>query len=631
MSGSDLPESPSFEFDAASFRKPGLSDVMDVGSAAAVIRRIIGLVLKHPLHFSSAVVTAILANVATVMLPRVLGEAVDRAHNVLAQGVGGAATGNAMWGIAGLLVLISAARGILTMLSGFQFEYIGQRIAYELRLTLFEKLQRLDFAFHDRVHSGELITRGMLDLEGVRQFVESGLQRVLSLTFLLSLGAVTMLMLDPLMGVLALSFVPFVLWRAFRTGIVLRLIWARLQQRMGLLTRTIEENLQGARVVRAFAAWAHELENYDADATEALRMANRRIFVRTRSVATMTLAFYLAIALVLYVGGQRIAAGQMTVGHLTGFLTFMLLLQAPVRQTMFVVNTFARAVSSGARLFEVLDQNPSVAETQTPLEFDDDPTLTFTGVGFRYDDREDKPWALRHIDLSVKPGQTLGVIGAPGSGKSTLAHLIPRFYDVSEGLIAIGRRDIRDLSLNELRRRVAIVAQDVFLFDASLADNIAYAVPEAALSAIEVAGRRAQLHDHVETLPQGYSDRTGERGHTLSGGQRQRLSIARAIIGDPDILILDDSTSAIDAATERTLRAELKAYAAGRVIVIMSHRIASLRHADEIIVLDEGQISERGSHTELVAQGGHYAHLFEIQTRDGKGPVMDNAAETISA
>jgi ATP-binding cassette subfamily B multidrug efflux pump len=599
--------------------RAGLADLVEVSAAPRVLRRLVALAFRYPVRFLLALATAIFANAATVALPRLLGQAVDHAHALLA------AAGNAheqaeaaLWHTALLVLPVSAARGLLTMLSGFQFETIGQKIAYELRLALFDKLQRLDFSFHDRVHSGELITRGMLDLEGVRMFVEMGVQRIVTLLLLLGIGAAAMLSLDPLMGLLALSFVPFVLWQAGCTGLLLRLTWTMLQKRMDRLTRTIEENLQGARVVRAFASWAYELARFDRDARETLRMANQRIVVRTRSSARMTLAFYLAMALVLWVGGARIAAGQMSVGHLASFITFMLLLQAPVRQTMMMVNTFARAITSGSRLFEVLDREPAIADAAAGLPAPEDPTLTFEDVNFHYG--PDQPPVLRGISFTVRPGQTLGVIGAPGSGKTTLAHLIPRFYDVSGGRITVGGRDIRDIPLASLRAEVALVAQDVFLFDATLSENIAYSEPGAPLSAVETSSRRAQLHDHIAGLPQVYDTRTGERGVALSGGQRQRLSIARGILGDPGILILDDSTSAIDAATEHRLRAQLLDYAKGRVTIVMSHRIASLRHADEIIALDEGCIVERGTHDQLVALGGRYARLFDMQTRDAPRP-----------
>ena len=615
---SPVPNAPPNALDAEAPIAASLADLVNLDTLPHMLRRIVGLAISQRRRFAVALGGSVLANIATVLLPKLLGRAVDHAHSLLATKAGNAAAEHALLITAGLLILTSTLRGLLTMLSGYQFEYIGQKVAYNLRLALFEKLQRLDFSYHDRIHSGELITRGMLDLEGVRMFVENGLQRLISLTLLLGIGASAMYATDPLMATLALSFVPFVLWRAVRTGLVLRLTWTMLQQKMSVLTRVIEENLQGARVVRAFAAHLFEVARFDGAATGALRMTNRRIAIRSRSVASMTLSFHAAMALVLWVGGHRIARGEMTVGQLTTFLTFMLLLQAPVRQVMMVVNTFARAISSGSRLFEVLDREPRIAEPAEPLALPEDGTLAFEDVAFRYSGDGAEPWALLGISLTVRPGHTLGIIGAPGAGKSTLAHLIPRFYDVSSGRITLGGQDIRDLPLDDLRQAVAIVAQEVFRFDASLSENIAYSEPDAPQPAIERASQRAQLHEHVVSLPQAYDTHTGERGVALSGGQRQRLSIARGIIGDPRVLILDDSTSAVDTATEQRLRERLREFAARRVTLIISHRIASVRHADEIIVLDHGHIVERGTHSQLVAADGLYARLYAMQSQNAE-------------
>ncbi len=385
---------------------------MDVAALPRVIPRILALAFnQRRSRAAMAVLASVAATIFSILLPKLLGGAVDQAHHLLGAGAAHAdAARQALWLTAGLIVGAASLRGLLTMVSGFQFESISQTLGYELRLAYFDRLQKLDFAWHDGVHSGDLITRGMLDLEGVRMFVENGVQRAVTLFLLLTIGAGLMLWTDPLMAALALSFVPFVAWRAVSTGLILRLTWTRLQQSMSILTRTIEENLQGVRVVRAFAAKPFEMMRFDAAADTALKMANDRIAIRTGAISTMTFAFYLAMALTLLVGGHRVAAGQMTVGHLTEFLAFMTLLQTPVRQTMMVVNTVARAVSSGSRLFEILDREPAVSDRRGAPDLHlTNGVLRFEQVGFAF---ESAP-VLTDISFEVGPGRRSALSAHP--------------------------------------------------------------------------------------------------------------------------------------------------------------------------------------------------------------------------
>ena len=608
-------------------RGAALSDAqtVDVSAMPAVLARIAGLALRYPGRVALTILTSMLGAAASLTLPRLFGRAVDQAHHLLAGGAALAAEArHALLVSAGLVIAATVARGLLTAAAGYQGEHLSQRVAYDLRLQLFQHLQRLSFGFHDRIHSGDLITRGMLDLEGARIFIQNGMMQGLTLAMLLGFSAWMMFSTDPLMAAIGLSFVPVASFALGRMGFLLRVTWLRVQELMGGLTLTMEENLQGIRVVRAFAGKAFELAKFDRASQEVLGFQNRRITMRNRGVSAMQASYYTALGLLLWVGGRKVLAGEMTVGRLTEFVTYMTLLQAPIRQVAMIVNTAARATSSGARLFEVLDLEPEISDARgaKPLAAGAG-VLRFEHVDFAYEPGG-KP-ILTDISFEVAPGRTLGVVGPPGSGKSSLANLVPRFYDVTGGRITIDGTDIREVTLASLRTYVGLVQQEAFLFDASVGHNVAYADPWAEDARIEGAARTAQIHEHITGLPEGYGTRVGERGVALSGGQRQRMSIARGVVPAPGIMVFDDSTAAIDAVTERKVRDALAQATRAMATIVIAHRLSSLMHADEIIVMDEGRIVERGDHASLVARGGVYADLYALQTRAAAQGVLEEA------
>jgi ATP-binding cassette subfamily B protein len=604
-----------------------LSDVqeVDVTAMPSVLARIAGLAMRYPWRVALTVGASLSGAAATLTLPRLFGRAVDQAQALLAQGAAHADEARAALVVsAGLVIAATTARGLLTMWSGYLGEHLSQRVANDLRLAFFQHLQTLSFGFHDRVHSGDLVTRGMLDLEGARAFINGALVPGLSLTALVGFSCWMMVSTEPQLALVGLGFVPVAGFALARMGFLLRVTWLRVQELMGQLTLTMEENLQGVRVVRAFAGRRFELAKFDRAAAEVIAFQYRRITLRFAGVAWMNVSFHISLGLLLWLGGRKVLAGEMTVGRLTEFLTYMTLLQAPIRQVAMIFNSMARATSSGARLFEVLDLEPEIRDRPhaAPLQ----PTqgvLRFEGVGFRYQPGG-KP-VLSNISFEVWPGRTVGIVGPPGSGKSTLANLAPRFYDPTEGRITVDGVDIRDVTLASLRAYVGLVQQEAFLFDASVGHNVAYADPWAEDERIEAAARTAQIHEHIAGLPQGYDTRIGERGVALSGGQRQRMSIARGVAPGPGVLILDDSTAAIDAVTERKLRDGLARATETKATVIIAHRLSSLMHADEILVLDDGRVVERGSHGELLALGGTYAQLYALQSRSDAGATLEEA------
>ena len=584
--------------------------------------RILGRVLRMALRYRGgmaiALGTTVVAAVFQLLIPKYLGRAVDSAQGLLGGGDQSAAHA-ALWHAAALLLGAAVLRGLFTMWQNYQGEAVGQRLAYDLRMAYYAQLQRLSFGFHDRVHTGELITRGMLDIEGVRTVINAGVIRLVLSVILVGIGAALLLSREPALGLIALSFVPFAAWRSVVARLRLRASWLALQEKLGVLTRVMEENLGGIRVVRAFAAQPYELDKFDVVSRETLALANRRIDLRVRNTAAMTYAYFLAMGLLLWVGGLKVLSGAITVGTLAEYLAFMAILQMPVRQLGMMVNAFARASMSGGRLFEVLDREPDIADRPGARDLVvTDARLRFEHVDFTYPGEGRALATLHDISFEVQAGRTLGIVGPPGSGKSTIAHLIPRYYDVGAGRITIDGQDVRDVTVASLRRAVSLVQQDTFLFTASIENNIAYGDPWAERERIAQSSEVARLHDYIAGLPKDYQTLVGERGVSLSGGQRQRLSIARSILLAPPILVFDDSTAAVDAATEQNIREALRSQAASRATIIIAHRLGSLMDADEILFLEQGRIVERGSHAELLQLGGRYASLYALQSLGGE-------------
>ena len=581
------------------------------GKGVGTLWRIMRLNLRHPWQVAIAIGSTFVAATLQLFIPRLLGQAVDQAQGL---GTAGDTAIAALWTTALLLLFVSIARGLFTLLQNYFSESVGHHTAYELRLATYEKLQQLSFSFHDRVHSGDLITLGILDIDGVRMFFATAAVRFVLLAVLIGVGAYLLISTDWLLGLLSLSFVPFVAWRSSRAHLRLRATWLELQERLSVMSRVMDENLSGIRVVRAFAAQRHEMEKFEVASRHALALAHERVELRVRSTSAMNFSFFFAMGLVLWVGGHKVIDGEITVGTLAQFLTFMTILQMPVRQLGLLVNSIARGATCGLRLFGLLDLELAVRDKPNATELKvTEGTLAFEHVSFRYPGTTRD--VLRDVSFTARRGETIALVGPPGSGKSSLVHLIPRYYDVGSGRITIDGQDVAEVTLDSLRRQVAVVQQDSFLFTTTIENNIAYGNPWANERRIERAAESAQLHNYVAGLPAGYDTVVGERGVSLSGGQRQRLTIARSLVLKPAVMVFDDSTAAIDAATEQRIRLAMRRYARDRVTIIISHRLSSLMHADQILFIEDGQIVERGTHAELLARDGRYRALYDLQVR----------------
>ena len=586
----------------------------------AVLYRITKMAFRHKARMAIGICATVIAATFQLFIPQYLGQAVDQARGILAEvSAEGGARGiaeDALLSTALLLLGAAVGRGLFTMMQNYQGEAVGQLIGYRLRLDYYRKLQQLSFSWHDRVHSGDLMTRGILDIEGLRHWVDTGFLRMILLTCLVGGGAVILIRNDLELGLMSLSFVPIVALRSSFARLKLRDAWMALQDQMSHLTKVMEENLGGIRVVRAFAAHAYEMARFDESSGKALAIAARRVRLFVHSTTQMSFVYFLAMAATLWVGGEKVLTGTITLGQLTETLTFMLILRMPVRQIGWMINSIARASTCGGRLFNVLDLQPSVADAPNakPLQKTEG-IVRFEGVDFCYPTWAKDERTLNGITFEARPGKMIGIVGPPGAGKTTIAQLLGRYYDVSGGRITIDGQDIREITLASLRDAVSIVQQEPFLFTASLNHNVAYGAPWAVRPDIEHSAQTAQFHSYICGLPDSYNTLVGERGVSLSGGQRQRLSIARAILPDAKVLVFDDSTAAVDAATERQIREALAEFVAERAVVIVAHRLTSLMHADEILFVENGQIVERGSHEDLMTSDTRYRQLYELQSR----------------
>ena len=516
------------------------------------------------------------------------------------------------------MIIVAALRGTTGFAQMFLGETLSQRVSNHLRMLYFDKLQLLSFSFHDRVHTGQLMSRGLSDIEGVRMFVQSGMVQIVRVFVVLTAAAVFMVMIDWQLALLSLSFVPFMVYRSARLRLQLRTTWRKIQDALGELTTTMQENLAGVRVVRAFSAQDYEEAKFEVTAREVVDLRMSAARNHARGGGSISFAFLVAWAVVLWVGGEKVIDGDISIGQLTQFFFYLALLRFPVRMLIMIINSTARASSAGGRIFEILDIPSEIVDRPNakPLAISEG-TIRFENVSFSYGDAP----AIRNISFEASRDHMIGIVGAPGSGKSSITNLIPRFYDPTSGRVTIDGADISDATVLSVRQAIGLVDQDPFLFDGSIRDNIRYGDVNASDERIIEASRIAQIHDFIVSLPDDYDTELGERGIGLSGGQRQRVAIARTLLTASPILVLDDSTSSVDAGTDARIRSALSEMTQGQTTIIIAHRLSSLKHADEILVLDKGEIVERGDHDELLALDGQYREVWDLQR--GQGGEME--------
>ena len=593
-----------------------------------VILRIMGIVWRHKGRLILAYVSLLGATALAMLVVRLVGVAVGIVDE---HGAGAIASvdrnevlfsfpGGLFW-VAALLGLVSITRGLFDFCRTYTSDSLAQMVSYDVRNRFYDKLQNVSFAFHDKEHTGNLMSKATSDIETVRRFVMMGMVRAPEVAIRLIAIVCILLIMDWRLALISLSLTPLLVVRSSVVMRRMRRMWARVQEATGQLVTILQENLTGIHVVKAFAAEEHEKKKYAAKAREVQYEFLQSEQLQGTESAKMSVGFTIALGLLLWFGGRQVIGGTMDAAEFTQFVLYLNLLTFPIRMTPFIINVYSRASASGRRLFDVLDAVSPVSEKPDAMKVDRvSGEVVFDDVSFSYD--HGAP-ALSHLNLKVEPNSVVALLGSPGSGKSTIVSLIPRFYDATAGTISVGGMDVRDFTLASLRRNVGIVQQDVHLFTATIRDNIAYGNTEASFKEVVEAAKIAQLHDHIVDLPDGYDTWVGERGVTLSGGQRQRLSIARTILMDPPVLILDDSTSSVDVETEMKIHRAMLEVMAGRTTFVIAHRLSTVRRADLILVLQDGKVAEMGSHDELMGRGGMYREIYELQLRPQEEMLLD--------
>lgn len=563
--------------------------------------RLLGFLRPYRASLIVSTLLAIGAQLAAILVLVITGVVIDE--------IEGDPDFGALVTLAGVIVLIGLVRGALTygrrIISGRQ----ALGVEYDLRDELYSHLLRLSFGFYDRSQTGQLMSRATIDLQSVRFFLGYGL--IFFAQHVITIVAVTIVLFFYRweLALVALAITPVIVLTAFRYSRVSHPVLRDVQQSLADVSIVAEESITGVHVVKSFAQEERRAERFrgaaDAVFTKTLA-ANRQ---RAIYVPLLTFLPFVAQALVLLVGGRMVISGSLSLGAFSAFYLLLAMLVMPLRMLGMWIGQAQRAVAAGERIFEILDEPEEVADDEGAIPLPDGPgEVVFEDVSFGYDPQ--RP-VLEDVDLAIAAGRTVALIGPTGSGKTTLATLVPRFYDTTRGRVLVDGVDVRRLVRRSLRSEVGVISQDPFLFSASIRDNIALGMPDAPFEAVEAGARAAQAHEFILELPHGYDTIVGERGITLSGGQRQRIAIARALLIDPRILVLDDATASVDATTEAKIRAGLREVMRDRTTIIIAHRLSTIALADEIVVLDQGRIVARGTQSELLETSSVFREIHE--------------------
>jgi ABC-type multidrug transport system fused ATPase/permease subunit len=578
-----------------------VSDLATSHPQLRIFGRLLGFLRPYRWSLTVSIVLAAASQASSLALVRVTQSVIDQAIRPQDR--------HLLWILVAVVIGLGTLKAVLMVGRRFISGRQALGVEYDMRNALYAHLLRLSFGFYDRHQTGQLMSRATVDLQGVRFFLGYGLIFFAQNLFTIIGAIAIMLWTDWRLSLIAFAITPVLITLAYRYSRVSHPVLRDVQQKLADVATVAEENIVGVHVVKSFAQEAQEQAKFERRSEAVFQRtieANRQ-----RSIYVPVLSFVplLAQAAVLLVGGRMVVHNQLTVGEFFAFNLYVSMLIMPLRMLGMWIGQSQRATASGERIFQVLDEPEEIAERPDAIALPPgEGRIHFEGVAFGYD--PERP-VLEEIDLEIEPGQNVALIGHTGSGKTTLTALVPRFYDVTSGRLEIDGVDVKDIKLPSLRRSIAVISQDPFLFSTTVRENIAFGAPDATDDEVEHAARLAQAHEFVAELSQGYDPVIGERGITLSGGQRQRIAIARAIVTNPRILILDDATASVDATTEAKIRLGLREAMEGRTTLIIAHRLSTISLADEIVVLDHGRIAARGTQGELAETSPVYREIYE--------------------
>ena len=513
-----------------------------------------------------------------------------------------------------ILLLLSAIKAPIDFLLGRWTEVASQGVAYDIRNAIYSKLSSLSFSYHDQAQTGQLLARSISDVERIRFLTGRAILRLFQHSSLMLLTFLALALMNARLALLAMLLMPLMGYVAFRFGRIFRPLSLDLQHQLAEMTTVLEQNLRGAKIVKAFAQEEADIERFSAQNRAWFGLAQKQVAAQTRHIPLLDFIASLSTVIILWLGGRFVIENSLTIGELVAFTTYLGQLVAPVRRLGIIIPAVAMASAAGERVYTILDAQSEVTDAPgarplPPIQG----RVRFENVSFSYFNQRQ---VLRKLSFNAEPGEVVALLGATGSGKSTIINLIPRFYDVSGGKITVDGCDIREATLNSLRDQIGIVLQETVLFAASIRENIAFGLSNVSEAQIIEAARAAQAHDFITAMPQGYDTEVGERGLTLSGGQKQRIAIARALLKDPRVLLLDDATSSVDTETERLIQLALERLMVGRTSFIIAQRLSTVRMADKVLVLQGGRIAAAGTHEELLRSSGLYAEIYYRNLRE---------------
>lgn len=572
------------------------------------LKRVLGSLKSYRLMVSGAFVSLLLLTAANAITPQLFRWGIDQ----------GISDGNMQIVLksAGLMVLVGIGRGLFNFGQSFWAEQASQGVAYDLRNKIFKTVQNLSFSYHDQAQTSQLLTRITSDVEQIRTFVGTSLIQVVGSVSTLAVISVIILMMNWQLALITLTMVPIAAILLTRFFTKNQIIFGQVQELLGDLNGVLQENLSGVRVVKAFVREPAEMSRYIKLNNELVTMNMQTISAIRNTFPLLFLLSNLIMVAVVGYGGAEVIGGKFTIGELVAFNSYLMFILQPILLVGFASPVIAQAAASAKRVYEVVDAMIEIRDRPGAVPFQNCAgRITFENVHFRYPGAASE--ALKGISFETKPKELIAILGMTGSGKSTIVNLIPRFYDVTAGAVRIDGHDVRNLTLESLRSGVGIVFQETTLFSGTIRDNIAYAAPDASLEAVTEAAKNAQIHDFIISLPDGYETLVGERGVGLSGGQKQRIAIARTLLTDYRILILDDSTSAVDAQTAAQIQDALDRLMQLHTCTafVIAQRISTVHNADRILLMDKGRLVAQGTHEQLMHNSPLYSSILESQVK----------------